>query len=531
MGKATPFGRAVREQNRQFARLYSCVRDCSGRAMQWHEPTPRATSGAHGLALDMVSWRRTSAAIQFGRAMAFALLALCLLLLQAGCSGGGTVGQSAAAQTPILYTENKPFFLEDLEPEKQHTQHGRELKHLYEFKHTDPKNADLVIRKGWPLAIVVSGVRVPEDLPGGRRDLAVIIDVATSANGPLQSMVVFYQRDVPPGQMLNFQNLLIYSDPKWDPSVPPYFRLRIIDVRAERNDRMKSTLDQVSNLGASLSGLVPHPVLPIVNTAIEAARLILQNQANQTLLDYQIQFYSSDQVKAAGGADLAVFRTGTWLVVGRPRDTVWPPVEQRAYGPPPPDSSANPGHPGRYEPSFPSDVWRESLGVDRDTGQILRCTDGRVIFAPYVTVVVMSSDAQVPKFILDRCAELIQMLSSPSGKADLDGLDRAVRALLQSENAYKARRRIQRDESFADLESLVQSLEENASTTDPAKKIFSDQETLDLLAFVNQLLIEPDASPKRTVKELIEWWNSEGSTGRLVQDPKSRLGVAWRKKP
>lgn len=456
------------------------------------------------------------------------ILASLLSAAISGCAAPPELGNTPAANTPFYFSENRAFYLDDLGAAQQHEAPGRELKHLYEFDPTGV-HSDLVVKDGSPLSVIVGGVRLPDDLPGGKRDIAVIMDILTSADQPLQSMVVYYQRDVPPGQMLNFQNLLVYYDPSWDSTNPPYYRLRVIDVATERNQRTQAILDQVSNLGASLSGLVPHPIIPAVTTAIEAARLVLGNRQNVTLLDFQVQFYSAEQVRGAGGADLGVLREGAWLVVGRPDRPLPPPVARRPYGPPPPtDSTSN--EPQRYAPTYRSDFWREPLAIDRRTGQLIRASDGLVVEVPYVSVVVSSADAQAPKFIMDRSAQLIELLSTQAGKSDLTGLQTAIDSLAQAGRAYMAKRRIQRHRDIADLNNLMQLLlSDDDAIQNNTPRLLSNEERADLLGFVNKLL--PPAERHATPDALKAWWAALGNSKGYLDQTDERgfpLGVRWR---
>ncbi len=465
---------------------------------------------------------------RFALALLVALFAALTAAIFVGCAVQPAIGPTPAANTPFYFSENRAFYLDDLDPVQQHTASGRELKHLYEFNPDGPRS-DLVVKDGSPLSVIVSGVRLPDDLPGGKRDIAVIMDILTSADQPLQSMVVYYQRDVPPGQMLNFQNLLVYYDPSWDSTNPPYYRLRVLDVATERNQRTQAVLDQSSNLGASLSGLVPHPIIPAVTTAIEAARLVLGNRQNVTLLDFQVQFYSAEQVRGAGGADLGVLREGAWLVVGRPERPLPPPVEERPFGPNPPTDVAS-KQPLPYSPTYRSDFWREPLAIDRRTGQLIRTSDGLVVEVPYVSVVVSSADAQAPKFIMDRSAQLIELLSTQAGKSDLSGLQTAIESLAQAGRAYMAKRRIQRSRDIADLNTLMQLLlADDDAIQNSTPRLLSNEERADLVSFVNKLL--PPAERHATPDALKAWWaglgNRKGYLDR-TDEQEFPLGVRWR---
>lgn len=457
---------------------------------------------------------------------ALALLLVLLLALAPGCARPVGLTNDPVSTTPAYYTENKAYYLEDFtDPDAQLASPTRALKHLYEVQ---PADSDPTrIADGSPLSVIVSGVWVPDDLPGPRtRDLAVVLDIVTESEEPLRSLVVFYQRDVPPGQLLNFNNLLVHSTPQWDATTPPYFRLRLVDVRAERNQRTQAVLDRVSNLGASLSGLAPHPVIPIVTTAIEAAGLVLGNRENRVLVDYQVQFYSVEQKLASGAADLGVLKAGTWLVLGRP----FQPLGPSASRPVGPALAQEPGS-GRllpYTPAYAAEVWREPFVLDRKTGQILRSTDGTVVHAPYIAVVVSRASMEVPTFVADRSAELVRLLSTPAGKSQPERLQAAADNVASAVRAYTARRRIQRERNIADVQTLIELLDKNRSVAaSGGVRPLSEPEERELVRFVSRVLSVPGRQFP-TTDTLVDWWFRQGgSAGRLVADPAAPEGVRW----
>src|SRR5262249_22818646 len=157
-------------------------------------------------------------------------------------------------------------------------------------------------------------------------------------------------------------------DPEWDGLTPPHFRIRVLDVHSERNERTAQLLDDVNATIGTLGGLIPHPIIPGFAVAAEAAKLIFANTANTVLLDYRIQFYSQEQRAGAGQAELSPLRRGEWLAVGRPANA---------------DSL----------------FWNTLLRLDRKTGMILGQDPGadgsatpanpwRQVMAPYVAITI-----------------------------------------------------------------------------------------------------------------------------------------------
>lgn len=185
----------------------------------------------------------------------------CIVSIITSCGSAGPKIAEQAVSTPD-YRENRVLFVDNAENTNNNI---RLLKHPYQLQ----ENQDREIKKLSPLGCIIRGVRIPEELREPR-DIAIVLDVVTAGSESVTSLVAFYQRNVPGGQMLNFQDLLVYYDPEWDGVTPPWFRVRILEVNAERNTRTKAFLDASNKLSGGLAGMVPHPVLPSVRTAVEA---------------------------------------------------------------------------------------------------------------------------------------------------------------------------------------------------------------------------------------------------------------------
>lgn len=396
--------------------------------------------------------------------------------------------------TPDAYSENKVFFAERLDDEIQHTKRNLDLKHLYEVRtgESDRRGGD-VIRHNDPISVVLQGVRLPEDAYAGTRDIAVILDIHTSNDRGTTTLVAFYQRDVPAGQMLNFNNLLVYADPQWDEANPPYFRTRVLDVNAERNRRTETILSKVSNLSAQIGGMVPHPAIPIVTTAIDAAGLVLSNGRNRVLLDFQVQFYGSRQRDNAGGATLGPLVAGQWLVLGRARG------ENSAF-------------------------WETDLHLDRVTDRIVTANPEPAITTqnvpvPYVSVALIRADAEVPKLVLDRSETLLKLLSSPTGKSDIDAVSEAADNLRSAVNAFTVERRLRKYRSTNDLQDIVNQLGDETLNTGEVRR----------LMYVLKRVTAGRADHNTTPSMMVKWWSSlKHDMWELVKDDSAPMGVIYR---
>jgi hypothetical protein len=264
---------------------------------------------------------------------------------------------------------------------------------------TDPLRADAV-QNGDPVAILVNRVLLPGSLTadGGResRDIAVLLDFSGVAGEDEKSIAVWYQRSVPADEPLSFQNLVVYSQDSWDNRVPPFFRMRIVDVSIERNERTRELLNQVSNFGGSLAQVFATPVAgPLINLAGRAAQLVLANRENELLIDFTFNLFSSAQIGRAGGMPLGLFKRGGLLVMGLPAG------QSRDY-------------------------WANQLRFDHVTTQVqLAAATGatpaasaavvaQVMDAPFMIATVLTTETVVPTVVKRRSQVITKTLSDPA---------------------------------------------------------------------------------------------------------------------
>lgn len=448
-----------------------------------------------------------------------ALFLLAAVFLPA-CSTPPTLSgpDSYAVGTSSTYTENRVLYLDDPVPGEP----LRNLLHPYQvldrYRATlsrdlqpgdfdDLSGASVVLSSqsqflehNDPLAVIVSGVWLPENMRG-RRDIAVLLDLETSSDSGPQSIVVFYQREVPGGQLLSFRDLLVYFDPLWDSAFAPHFRLRVLDVSSERNQRTRELLDRVSQSSSAVGALIPHPAVPGIALAIEAARQLIASRENSVLLDYTVQLYSRHQADLAGGADLGVLRSGSWLALGRPG--------------------------GRG-----SDFWQAPLVIDRASGQVYQRSVsqtgteiGSPVMAPYFLISVSAADVQIPRAVLERSEDLRQLLRAPNSAADSGSLLAAADALAGSIRVYTAERRLKRFRSVAAMDELMNVLLAHESLVGrnlPGLLLPADLQSIMFL--LRQLTGRPDLNTSSATS----WWFDEGgASGRIIDAPETRLGFKW----
>jgi hypothetical protein len=407
-----------------------------------------------------------------------------------GCPASAELND-VAATTPYTYTEDRVFpliaYVESGTPDNSEKSKERKA-YLQEFAKlagsSDLTGQDkLALKHLDPVGVIVNGVYLPADLEG-RRDIAVIVDIASSTDNSVSTLVVWYQRDVPGGQMLNFQDLLVYFDPAWNSNFAPFFRLRILDVKAERNRSVRGILEEASGVATKLGGLYPNPILPAVSVAIEAAKAILGNAGNEVLLDFSVQFYSQLQRQNAGIAQLNILRQGPWLVVGKnTRDTNW-------------DWS------NKLRLNF------TTRKLELDTTAPVEGTPAKVIEAPYISVSIMAANAVVPGIVVERSSALLKLLSTQGGKGDVEGLKAQGELLLSSVKTYAAHEGLLRKRNKAALAEIRDLF---ATNEDHQNRDLSSRDSTLLLATVQRIVgpLQKFSSPK----DFVEWFDAARNTG------------------
>jgi hypothetical protein len=260
--------------------------------------------------------------------------------------------------------------------------------------------------------------------------------------------------------------------------------VRLVDVRSERNDRVNRFLNEANKLPGALSGVMPHPVLPAVSTAIEAARLILANQNNIVLLDFQVNFFSNAQQKGAA-TDLLPLRKGEWVVVGRPM-------------------------------GLGSEFWQKAMYLSSRTGDLtLACDDSeKIVNTPYVSLALMQADAAIPQHILDRTQVFLQMLDSPTERKNIDSLESAFLSLESTVAAYKSERALKSYGTKYDLEKIVDLAKKyNQALEDGSAPLLLPAQVRSLLDTVNEFTNNQFSS----FAEFTGWWQASGSKGKALR--------------
>jgi hypothetical protein len=253
--------------------------------------------------------------------------AICGIFLLAGCGalGAGSNQQvgSTSASVPTAYLSTSvPYYIcnqktdgsYSLIPPAKIQSENRDIR--------GPSNKDKIanlnllckrtaFQNGDPLTLIIHRVglnglaeyRSSERHPsiakcfrGCTRDIAVVIDVNAQGGEYQAPIVAFYQRGVPDGGHLQFNNLIIYAQAEWFRQNPPVVRIRMYDVRDDKNADLKSRLDIAQDASKSIGNYLAgaSSIGPAVELARRAADMLIRNYGNRSILDMEFQLYPAE---------------------------------------------------------------------------------------------------------------------------------------------------------------------------------------------------------------------------------------------
>ena len=359
-------------------------------------------------------------------------VALCLGIV--GCTTTKQPGfeerDRFVVNTPSYY-DNRVFYVSaNLEQDQYALKRADQLK--------DDPNSTIV--HGSPLSLILNSVTLPPSQAKGTKDIAVVLEIGTASSGESAPVVAWYQRGVRADQPLNFSNLLIHFEPRWDARVAPLVRIRVVDVSSEKNEEARDALAQVGALAQGVSPFIPGASQAAVSLGIKAASLVISNRANTQLLDYTVQFYSEEAIAAANGSGLTPLRRGRILLVGRPID----------------QSSA-------YWVSFKG-------SLDPASTQVY--SNGSPVVSPVVTLTVSVAQSIVPAIVAQRSSYLTTLLTTAQ-QADLTAVKAAGRSVYDGARTFAVIESVRRNRDPGSLEELIQ-LEQNAGS----EKVAEDDRAL-----------------------------------------------------
>lgn len=243
-------------------------------------------------------------------------------LLTSACFGGGErVGSASAVTATSLLPASVPYYLDlcgqDGGPSPRYRliapaglDRWKRAEDVTINKEADAKRrascADRRrIENGDPITIRLHRVGIAglaqfdktgqKCLKGCKRDVAIVLDFNGSET--LQKPIVaFYQRDVRPDSNLQFSNFTIFTQNEWFHRFPPSVRVRLYDVRDDKDEALHAQLDAVRKGANTVLAYVAGAAVagPIVDTATEAAKRLTDGPRNRAILDMSFQLYPED---------------------------------------------------------------------------------------------------------------------------------------------------------------------------------------------------------------------------------------------
>ena len=383
----------------------------------------------------------------------FVFIFSCLISLRACDTTSPLFGPGALAVDTPVYRANRVFYLE---PRDVGT--APDVRLYYDL--IDPvvssrgagASSAKNIKNGEPVTIVINKAYIPNDTADGKldktRDIAVLLDLGLGGDGD-ETIAVWYQRNVPVNEELSFSNIPVFSIDARNSDLPPRFRVRLIDVTAERNARTSELLKIAANLGGSAVSLIGTPAAGLaVSLATQAAKVVLANEKNRALVDFEFYFFSSGQLAQAGGAPLSLFRRGAMVVTGRPNVFAGAPVDESFW-----DTSLQYDHGRKRLQKF-------------DTGG-----PGERVDSPYILATVMTADALISNLVKQRSAYITSILTSaaPAVQADIGGLKEDAETLLKSLQVLESRQGYRNFPTSDNFGKLVDAANTNAAALPSAE--------------------------------------------------------------
>lgn len=389
--------------------------------------------------------------------------ALTLLLICGGCLSGPQPGESTSSYSGP-WRECRPYFF-DYSGATLDAQENVPLKGGWQLQDDDS------IRPNDPISIVVNRVRVPTVKMPRSTDVAVVMFVNVSGQDAPKPLIVAYERNLAPGQALNFSGITVFSEEMISASAAPWIQVQVIDVKSERRQEVLRALDQAQEAAKAIERYAPSLADPVVEIAFTGARALIEHtRPNRTLINFKVQFYRDRRER---GRDLSPLREGAWILVGQP-------IKSNLL------------------------FWKSSLEYSRPLDAVIDSSSGAVVDSPTILLSVRRAATRVPVQLEENLKSLEKTLRSDSSIRSAEIISAAGRVESSSKLAVAAEA-FQRDPGIRTLRDLLLLL--NVSEN------LQSNEREYILRRVVSILPREQPAP-RSLAELASWWNSYGQFGR-----------------
>jgi len=419
-------------------------------------------------------------------------LFVCALTLMSGsgCSSSATVGEQKLRVNPN-YPESQVFY-RSIEPDTTPGSNpsGSQYRLLNPREALNDKGNE-EIEPGSSVTVTAQRVRLPRR-GAFARNMAVVVNVAVvGSESTTEPLLVHRVEGAKGGQRLPLLGLRVFSTDTWNPEHPPRFRVRVVNLYEEDNESIREGLRQAGEVADILSARTPVLSDPVISTSIEAANALLGMRKNNVVLDFDVQMYSGEAVKASAN-QIPLLRKGSWMVAA--------------------SHKSNP--PTFWEQDFTINDKSQLISGSVGPGEI---DWGGAIDMPYLEVNVAPVKTSGSNILLLQDAQnFFEKVNYVRQEQGIDAMERAAQAAWSSATGHIALERFRREPSEETMYQLVHlaTSEERTVSPDTANKIRSE---------IARVVQRPFASQN----DISVWWTAIGSRG-TYDSSDGREQIRWK---
>ncbi len=337
------------------------------------------------------------------------------------------------------------------------------------------------VEPGDSISLIINRLRLPAlnsvlKISRLKDDVAAVVDV-DSGSLKKTPVIVKYVRDVENFSTMDFGDLTVFSDSSWSGLVPPYFRFRLIDVATDDNDDVKNFLTRSATVVSKLSTVAVDPAIaPLVQVGIEGAKMLVGNDENSPIIDYEFQLYTKQMIDRSGSDNyLGQLKPGLAVLFARDADVRSDEKDIQAF-------------------------WNQDFFVDVETGFVfwIENTENKqtvkIVNSPTIIATISTAELGIPSIIADRTRELQEKLvRSNDGMVsqDLEHIGEQMKNALNIHSARLKLRRYPSDSVACEAYRVYQSKE--------VEKVTLEQKMM-LLRTINEYFMRDELLPDLSKK-------------------------------